>query len=80
MPLWVGVATLLAGLALLVTTRLERDALPRWMPRLATGVCALGLATLASRQPGLWWSLLAIALSLVAIVLIVLVLADNLRR
>ena len=80
MPLWVGVVTLLGGLALLVTTRLERDALPRWMPRLATALCALGLATLASRQPGLWWSVSAIAFSLVAIILILLVLADNLRR
>ena len=80
MPTWVGVVTLLAGLALLVTTRVERDALPRWMPRLATAVCALGLATLAARQAGLWWSVSAIAFSVVAIVLIVLVLADILRR
>ena len=80
MPFWVGLTTLLAGLALLVTTRLEREALPRWMPRLATGVCALGLATLAARQPGVWWSVSAIAFSLVAIVLIVLVLIDIARR
>lgn len=80
MPPWVGIVTLVAGIALLVTTRVERDALPRWMPRLASGVCALGLATLAARQPGLWWSVSAIAFSLVAIVLIVLVIADMLRR
>lgn len=80
MPLWVGVVTLAAGLALLVSTRLERKLLPPWMPRLALGVCALGLATLAARQPGLSWSVSAIAFSLVAIVLIVLVLADILRR
>lgn len=80
MPLWVGIVTLAAGVALLVTTRLERAALPRWMPRLALGVSALGLATLAARQPGLPWSVSAIAFSLVAIVLIVLVLLENLRR
>jgi hypothetical protein len=79
-PRWVGLVTLLAGIALLVTTRLERKALPRWMPRLATAVCALGLATLAARQPGLWWSVSAIAFSLVAIILLILVIADNLRR
>jgi hypothetical protein len=79
-PLWVGIVTLAAGVALLVTTRLERAALPRWMPRLALGVSALGLATLAARQPGLAWSISAIAFSLVAIVLIVLVLLENLRR
>ena len=80
MPRWVGLVTLLAGVALLVTTRLEREALPRWMPRLATAVCALGLATLAARQPGVWWSVSAIAFSLVAIILLILVIADNLRR
>jgi len=74
------VVTLAAGLALLVSTRLERKLLPPWMPRLALGVSALGLATLAARQPGLAWSVSAISFSLVAIVLIVLVLADILRR
>ena len=80
MPRWVGVVTLVAGLALLVSTRVERQVLPPWMPRLAVAVCALGVATLAARQPGLGWSVSAIAFSLVAIVLIVLVLAENLRR
>ena len=80
MPLWIGLVTVLIGLTLVVTSRLERDAVPAWLPRLAVAVTALGAGTLAATRPGMGWSLFSIAFSLVAIVLLVLVIRDTLRR
>ena len=50
------------------------------LPRVGLALSALGLATLASTQPGVAWSVSSICFSLVAIVLIVTVLRDSLRR
>jgi hypothetical protein len=50
------------------------------LPRVGLALAALGLATLASTQPGVAWSVSSICFSLVAIVLIVTVLRDSLRR
>ena len=80
MPLWIGLATLVIGLTLVVTSRLERDAVPPWLPRLALAVTALGVGTLASTRPGLAWSVSSISFSLVAIVLLLLVIRETLRR
>ena len=80
MPLWIGLVTLVIGLTLVVTSRLERDAVPSWMPRLALAVTALGVGTLASTRPGIAWSVSSISFSLVAIVLLLLVIRETLRR
>ena len=80
MRLWVGVVTLLAGLALLATSRRERAQVPAWMPRLALAVAALGVATLAATRPGVGWSVSSISFSLIAIVLLLWVIVDMLRR
>ena len=80
MSLWIGLVTLVIGLTLVVTSRLERDAVPAWLPRLAVAVASLGAGTLASTRPGVGWSFASIAFSLVAIVLLILVIRDTLRR
>jgi hypothetical protein len=49
-------------------------------PRAGLALAALGLSTLASAQPGLGWSISSICFSVVAIVLIVTVLRDSMRR
>ena len=80
MPFWIGLVTLVIGLTLVVTSRVERESVPPWLPRLAVAVTALGAGTLASTRPGVAWSLSSISFSLVAIVLLVLVIRDTLRR
>lgn len=80
MSLWIGLVTVVIGLTLVVTSRLERDAVPVWLPRLAVAVTSLGAGTLASTRPGVAWSFVSIAFSLVAIVLLVMVIRDTLRR
>ena len=80
MPLTAGLVTLLLGLALLVASRIERAAVPRWMPRLAGGVTSLGASTLALRQGGEGWTMASIALSAVAIGLLLSVIVENLWR
>ena len=78
MRLWLGIGTFLLGAALWM--RSQRPGTAATMQRLALGVGALGLATLASTQPGAAWSVSAISFSLIAIVLLALVLRDSLRR
>jgi hypothetical protein len=80
MSLWIGFATIAIGLTLVVTSRLEREAVPAWLPRLAVAVTSLGAGTLASTRPGVGWSFASIGFSLVAIVLLLLVIRDTLRR
>ena len=77
---WVGLTTLIAGIALLVSSRLERGSVPSWLPRLAAAITALGLGALAATRTGLAWSIVSIVSSIVAIVLLMLVIRENLRR
>ena len=78
MRLWLGIATFLLGA--MTWLRSQRPGVPRSLERLGVGAGALGLATLASTQPGLGWSISAISFSIIAIVLLALVLRDSLRR
>jgi hypothetical protein len=75
-----GLVTFVLGLALFVASWLERAAVPRWMPRLAGGVTSLGASTLALGRGGEGWTIASIALSAVAIALLVSVIVDNLWR
>lgn len=76
--LWLGIATFVGGALLLAwSARRPGSAAAR---HLGLGLGALGLATMASTQPGLWWSVSAISFSLIAIVLLALVLRASLRR
>lgn len=80
MRLWIGVITFLAGATLWRVSRREPPAVPTWLSRLALGMVALGLGTLAMTQPGLGWYLASIASSLVAIALILSVLREIIKR
>jgi hypothetical protein len=50
------------------------------LPRIGIAMAALGLSVLASTQRGLGWSISSICYSLVAILLLVRVARDSLRR
>ena len=80
MRLWIGIITLVAGLTLLVSTRVEREHVPPWMPRVAIAVTALGASTIVSTRPGIYWSVSSMSFSLVAIVLLIGVIRETLRR
>ena len=74
-------ATLLTGAALLwVASRRERERVPTWVSVLAVAIAALGLSTAASSRPGLAWSISSICFSIIAIVLIIVVMREILRR
>jgi peptidoglycan/LPS O-acetylase OafA/YrhL len=74
-------ATLLIGGALLwLASRRERTRVPRWVSPLAIAIGALGLSVAASSQPGVGWSISSICFSLIAIVLILTVIRDILKR
>ena len=74
-------ATLVVGAILLwFASRRERTRVPRWVPTLAIAIGALGISTAAASQPGLGWSISSICFSLIAIVLILVVIRDMLRR
>ena len=85
MRLWLGIVTFLTGAILWFLTG-ARFAGPRfarrppWVPRLGTALAALGVSTMASTRPGVSWSISSICFALIAIVLLVWVLRDNLRR
>ncbi|HET7458523.1 MAG TPA: hypothetical protein VFJ74_12810 [Gemmatimonadaceae bacterium] len=80
MRLWIGTITFVAGLTLLLTSRLERAYVPAWMPRIALAVTALGAGTLAATRPGIAWSVSSMSFSLIAIILLVGVIRETLRR
>lgn len=74
-------ATLLVGAVLLwAASRWERQRVPPWVPVLAVAIAALGLSTAASTQVGIAWSISSICFSLIAIVLIIVVIREILRK
>jgi hypothetical protein len=74
-------ATLLVGAGLLYfASRREQARVPKWVPTLAIALAALGVSTAAASQPGIGWSISSICFSLIAIILIVVVIRDMLRR
>jgi hypothetical protein len=74
-------ATLILGGALLwFSARRERSRVPRWVPTLAVAMASLGVSVGVATQPGIGWSISSICFSLIAIILIVLVLRDMVRR
>ena len=80
MRLVLAVTLVLGALVLGVASRRERTRVPRWVPPLAIAIGALGLSTAAASQPGLGWSISSICFSLIAIILIVTVIREMLRR
>ena len=80
MRLWIGIATFLIGAGLWARSQWGRRPVPPWLARLGLGTAALGLSTLAMTQSGLAWTISSICCSLVAIILIVWVIVDTIRR
>ena len=82
----VGAVTFVAGAAIWFYTRgraataADRRHPLASLPRLGVAAAALGVSVMASAQRGLSWSISSICFSLVAIVLLVLVARDALRR
>ena len=81
----IGIAAFVAGAALWYFTR--RSGVPTdprnlgaSLPRIGVAVGALGLSLLASSQRGLGWSISSICYSLVAILMLVRVARDSIRR
>ena len=80
MQLVLGVLTFVGGATLLYVASRDRELLPVWVMRLALGLTALGLSTLARTQQGLAWSISSICFSLIAIILLGSVLLEMLNR
>jgi hypothetical protein len=82
----VGGVAFVAGAAIWFATRrravaaADRRAPAASLPRIGIAMGALGLSVLASSQRGLGWSISSICYSLVAILLLVRVARDSLRR
>ena len=74
-------ATLVAGAALLwLASRREQSRVPRWVPTLAIAIASLGVSVAVASQSGIGWSISSICFSLIAIILILVVIRDILRR
>lgn len=80
MQLVLGVLTFLGGATLWYVANRDRELVPGWVQRLALGLTALGLSTLARTQEGFVWSLSSICFSIIAIVMLASVLLEMLKR
>lgn len=78
--LWLGILTFVSGGLLFRFAKGEGGRGPSWLPRLGLAMGALGLATLAMTQRGLPWAISSICLSVIAIVYLVSILVELLRR
>jgi hypothetical protein len=74
-------ATLIVGALLLwFVSRRERSRVPAWVPTLAIAIGSLGISVAGATQRGIGWSISSICFSLIAIILILVVIRDLLRR
>lgn len=80
MQLVLGVLTFVGGATLWYVAARDSALVPVWVKRLALGLTALGLSTLARTQEGLAWSISSICFSLIAITLLASVILEMLRR
>ncbi len=78
--LWLGVLTFVTGALLWRYAARPARAGPPWLGRLGLAMSSLGLGTLAMTQRGLGWTISSICFSLIAIIFLVLVLLEQLRR
>jgi hypothetical protein len=73
--------TLVVGAALLwFASRREQSRVPRWVPTLAIAIASLGVSVAVASQPGIGWSISSICFSLIAIILILVVIREILKR
>ena len=80
MPLALAATLLLGATLLWFASRRERSRVPGWVSILAIAIAALGVSVGAASRPGIGWSISSICFSVIAIVLILVVLRDLLRR
>ena len=74
-------ATLVVGAALLwLSSRRDQSRVPRWVPTLAIAIASLGVSVAVASQPGIGWSISSICFSLIAIILILVVIREILKR
>ena len=74
-------ATLIIGaIALWFASRRERSRVPRWVPTLALAIGSLGISVAVASRRGVGWSISSICFSLIAIILILQVMREMLRR
>jgi len=74
-------ATLVVGAVLLwLTSRREQSRVPRWVPTLAIAIASLGISVAVASQPGIGWSISSMCFSLIAIILILVVIREILKR
>lgn len=78
--LWLGVITFLVGALVWHFARTGRLRGPAWLTRLGVGMASLGVATLALTQPGLGWMISSICFSLIAIIYLLSIIVELLRR
>jgi len=73
--------TLVVGAALLwLASRREQSRVPRWVPPLAIARSSLGVSEAVASQSCIGWSISAICFSLIAIMLILVVIREILKR
>lgn len=84
MRLWLGIVTFVVGAVVWFLTGASfanrRRDYPPWVPRFGLAMGALGLSVLASTRTGVSWSVSSIGFSIVAIVLMVWVLVESMRK
>jgi len=74
-------ATLVVGAVLLwLASRREQSRVPRWVPTLAIAIASLGISVAVASQPGIGWSISSMCFSLIAIILILVVIREILKR
>ena len=74
-------ATLIIGAVILwFAAKREGARVPPWVPTLAIAIGSLGVSVAVASQPGIAWSISSICFSLIAIILIVVVLREMMRR
>jgi hypothetical protein len=78
--LWLGVATFMGGALLWRYSARPGRPGPPWLGRLGLAMASLGIGTLAMTQAGLAWAISSICFSLIAIVHLVTILWELLRK
>lgn len=83
MRLWLGIGTFLVGAVIWFRTSATFGRTPPaaalWLPRLGVALGALGIAVMSGTRSGLGWGISSICFALIAVILLVWVLRDNLR-
>lgn len=83
MRLWLGIGTFLLGAVIWFRTGAafghRAPPVAQWVPRLGLGLGALGIAVMAGTRQAPGWQVSSICFALIAVILLVWVLRDNLR-